>query len=84
MQPLLGRTFNETDQQSTGNRQALISEGLWRRRFGGQNSIIGSKLLLNEESLEVVGVLPRDVFNGVCFLRRVDVCGESDPGVEGE
>jgi putative ABC transport system permease protein len=69
MQPLLGRAFNESDQQSSGNRLALISEGLWRRRFGGQNSIIGSKLLLNEESFEVVGVLPRDFQ----FPERVDL-----------
>jgi len=69
MQPLLGRVFNETDQQSSGNRLALISEGLWRQRFGGQNSIIGSKLLLNEESVEVVGVLPRDFQ----FPERVDL-----------
>jgi len=69
MQPLLGRAFDKTDQQSTGNRQALISEGLWRRRFGGQNSIIGSRLVLNEESVEVVGVLPRDFQ----FPERVDL-----------
>jgi putative ABC transport system permease protein len=59
MQPVLGRTFNEGDQQSAGNRLAVIGEGLWQRRFGGDNSIIGSKLLLNDESFEVVGVMPR-------------------------
>jgi putative ABC transport system permease protein len=69
MQPLLGRAFNESDQQSSGNRLALISEGLWHRRFGGQNSIIGSRLLLNDESFEVVGVLPRDFQ----FPERVDL-----------
>jgi putative ABC transport system permease protein len=69
MQPLLGRAFSETDQQSSGNRLALISEGLWRRRFGSQNSIIGSRLLLNDESFEVVGVLPRDFQ----FPERVDL-----------
>src|ERR1700752_40708 len=60
MQPVLGRAFNESDKQSSGNRLALISEGLWRRRFGSDNSIIGSKLLLNDESFEVVGVMPQD------------------------
>ena len=69
MQPLLGRTFNESDQQSSGNRLALVSEGLWRRRFGGQNSIIGSRVLLNDESFEIVGVLPRDFQ----FPERVDL-----------
>ena len=69
MQPLLGRVFNETDQQSSGNRLAVIGEGLWRRRFGGQNSIIGSRLLLNDESFQIVGVMPRDFQ----FPDRVDL-----------
>lgn len=69
MQPLVGRAFNESDQQSSGNRLAVISEGLWRRRFGGQNSIIGSKLLLNDESFQVIGVMPGDFQ----FPERVDL-----------
>jgi len=69
MQPLLGRTFNQRDEQSSGNRLALISEGLWRRRFGGDNSIVGSKLQLNDESFQVVGVMPRDFQ----FPERVDL-----------
>src|SRR5690349_1529536 len=59
LQPILGRTFNEGDQQSVGNRLAVISEGLWQRRFGSNNGIIGSKLMLNDESFEVVGVMPQ-------------------------
>lgn len=69
MQPLLGRTFNVSDEQGAGNRLALISEGLWRRRFGGDNSIIGSRLLLNDESFQIVGVMPRDFQ----FPERVDL-----------
>ena len=69
MPPLIGRAFNETDQQGSGNRLAVISEGLWRRRFGGQNSIVGSKLTLNDESFQIVGVMPRDFQ----FPERVDL-----------
>jgi putative ABC transport system permease protein len=69
MPPLVGRAFNETDQQGTGNRLAVISEGLWRRRFGGQNSIVGSRVLLNDESFQIVGVMPRDFQ----FPERVDL-----------
>ncbi|MCA1627949.1 MAG: ABC transporter permease [Acidobacteria bacterium] len=69
MQPLLGRSFNESDEQGSGNRLALISEGLWRRRFGGDNTIIGSRLLLNDESFEVVGVMAQDFQ----FPERVDL-----------
>lgn len=69
LQPLHGRAFNETDQQAAGNRLAVISEGLWRRRFGADNGIIGSRLLLNDESVEVVGVMPRNFQ----FPERVDL-----------
>lgn len=69
MPPLLGRAFNESDEQSTGNRLAVISEGLWRRRFGSDNTIIGSRLMLNDESFQVVGVMPRDFQ----FPERVDL-----------
>ena len=60
MPPLLGRVFSPSDQQSSGNRLVLISENLWQRRFGSDNGIIGSKLSLNDESFEVIGVMPRD------------------------
>jgi len=69
LQPILGRAFNEGDQQSVGNRLAVISEGLWQRRFGSSNGIIGSRLQLNDESFEVVGVMPR-TFQ---FPERVDI-----------
>ena len=69
LQPILGRTFNEGDQQSVGNRLAVISEGLWQRRFGSNNGIIGSKLMLNDESFEVVGVMPQSFQ----FPERVDI-----------
>ena len=69
LQPVLGRAFNEVDQQSAGNRLAVISEGLWQRRFGSDHGIIGSRLLLNDESFEVVGVVPRDFQ----FPERVDL-----------
>src|SRR5215213_897471 len=69
LQPLLGRAFNEGDEQGSGNRLALIGEGLWRRRFGADNGIIGSRLLLNDESFEVVGVMPQDFQ----FPERVDL-----------
>jgi putative ABC transport system permease protein len=69
MQPVIGRAFNEGDQQGVGNRLAVISEGLWQRRFGRDHGIIGSKLLLNDETFEVVGVMPRDFQ----FPERVDL-----------
>jgi putative ABC transport system permease protein len=38
---------------------AIIAHDLWRRSFGGRDSAIGSKVRLNQTTVEIVGVLPR-------------------------
>ena len=38
---------------------AIISDGLWRRRFGGDPDVLGKTLGLNERSWTIVGVMPR-------------------------
>jgi putative ABC transport system permease protein len=40
----------------------MISHGLWQRRFGGAAGVIGRTVTLNDESYEVVGVLPRNFY----------------------
>src|SRR5581483_7257175 len=51
--PSIGRGFNATDQQAV-----LLSDGLWRRRFGGDPSIVGRDVTLSGASYRVVGVMP--------------------------
>ena len=55
--PRLGRLFYEGDAAS-GERVALISEGLWTRRFGRADDIIGRRLSIDDEPHVIVGVLP--------------------------
>jgi len=56
--PIAGRTF--TDAEDRSNVQvAVISYGLWQRRFGGQPAAIGSPILMNGNRFEVIGVMPR-------------------------
>ncbi len=43
-----------------GARPVVISHGLWQRRFGGERGAVGSTLVLNDEPVRVVGVLPRE------------------------
>jgi predicted permease len=56
VQPMLGRTFTE-DEDNNGVRVALISHGLWQRRFGGAPGIVGRKIVMNDEAYEVIGVM---------------------------
>ncbi len=59
VKPGLGRIFLLEEDQPGHNRVALISHGLWQRRFGSDPEIIGRSLMLNGQSLTIVGVLPR-------------------------
>jgi len=57
--PAIGRTFTpEEDLPSAGRRAALLSYGFWQRRFGGSRDVLGRVLTVNDETIEVVGVLP--------------------------
>jgi putative ABC transport system permease protein len=53
--PLLGRTFVPEDADSA---VAVLSYGLWQRRFGGQPSVVGQPITLNDETYIVIGVMP--------------------------
>ena len=57
---MIGHTFTPEQEQDASARFAVLSHGLWERRFGSDASIVGSSLLLNGESFTVVGVMPRD------------------------
>src|SRR5262245_31063279 len=54
----LGRTFEPTDEEGDA-RVAVLTYGLWQRRFGGDTSIVGRDIILNGAAYRVVGVLPR-------------------------
>ena len=56
--PLIGRWFTEDEDRRGGPRLAVISEGLWRRRFGGAASAIGRDVQVDGELYTVVGVAP--------------------------
>ena len=57
--PLLGRTF--TQQEDEENQQvAVLSYGMWQRRFHGDGNVLGSKILLYRKPYTVIGVMPRD------------------------
>ena len=60
-QPALGRVFTE-DEDDKGVRVAVISHGLWQRRFGGASDIVGRKISVNDEAYEVIGVMPQSFY----------------------
>ncbi len=53
----LGRAFAEGDAQGDG-KQVVLSDGLWRRRFGGRPDVVNSTTTLDGHDMTIVGVAP--------------------------
>jgi predicted permease len=54
----LGRTFDPHDATPGYNLEVMMSDGLWRREFGGDPHILGKTLRLDNDDYHVVGVMP--------------------------
>jgi putative ABC transport system permease protein len=66
----MGRDFRESDDVPHCKKVALISDGLWKRRFGGSRNVIGQSIMLDGVQREIIGVLPANVQ----FPRKAQVC----------
>jgi predicted permease len=56
--PALGRVFTQEEDSPNGEPVVILSDGLWRRRFGADEKIVGRAVLLNSREHIVVGVMP--------------------------
>jgi len=56
--PLLGRTFNAEESRPKAPRVMVLSEALWRRRFGADRAIVGRAVPVAGGTARVVGVMP--------------------------
>ena len=59
IQPIAGRVFTGDEDQPGGQKVAVISERLWRKRLGADPSIVGQPLRINGAPYVVVGVMPK-------------------------
>jgi putative ABC transport system permease protein len=58
VQPAIGRAFLAEEDQAKKENVAILSEGLWKRRFGADPKIIGTQVVINSLPRTVVGVMP--------------------------
>ena len=58
IQPALGRWFSEDDDRPDAAETAILSDGYWQRRFGGDPGVIGRAITVDGRPREVIGVMP--------------------------
>jgi putative ABC transport system permease protein len=58
VQPTIGRVFSAEEDRPGGPPVALISYGLWQKRFGGHSNAIGQTLNFDGRSYSIIGVMP--------------------------
>ena len=57
--PQVGRSFSVGDGTPGSERVVLISDAVWRRRFGGEADVLGQRIKFNETDYTIIGVMPR-------------------------
>src|SRR6266851_9209941 len=58
VKPALGRSFAAEEDRPSASPVCIISDGLWRRRFGSDPALVGKPITLSGASYTVIGVLP--------------------------
>ena len=89
VKPLLGRDFLAEDDRPGATPTVILSSGLWSRRFGNDESIIGKTIALNDQRYTIVGVTPPDFEFGMAADVSIPIglsaerfkARGSDPGI---
>ncbi len=63
VEPALGRAFESADDRPGGPNVTILSHALWERRFGGDSTIIGRTITLDDAAHVVIGVMPENFEN---------------------
>ncbi|CAN5693702.1 ABC transporter permease [soil metagenome] len=73
VRPVYGRAFTGENEVEGRDRVVVLSDGLWRRRFGADPNIVGRTIPLEGAAYEVAGVMPADFQYPVGSLRPTDL-----------
>lgn len=58
VQPAIGRAFLPGEDEPGREREVILSDRLWKRRFGGLTSVVGTTVRFDDENYTVIGVMP--------------------------
>ncbi|HEY7235592.1 MAG TPA: ABC transporter permease [Gemmatimonadaceae bacterium] len=83
--PILGRTFSRDEDQKGAARTAVLSEALWRSRFGSDPTVIGRQITIDGRAHTVIGVAPSAAATRATdiWLPLIPENGEDDPSNRG-
>src|SRR5215467_13305516 len=73
VKPLAGRTFMAGEDEIGATPVALISEGLWRRKFSAAQDVVGRNIVLGAKSYTVVGIIPSSFHLNIPSFREADI-----------
>ena len=73
VKPVIGRVFQSEEDRLGGAPVALISGGLWKRKFGSSPEVLGKSLTLNATDYTIIGVIPASFYYGGYNFQRSDV-----------
>jgi predicted permease len=78
--PASGRNFTSAESVGAGRPAVIVSDTFWRGRMGASLSAVGSRLMLNGESFEVVGITPKGFFfpDTNSQILQISPCGMSN------
>jgi predicted permease len=74
--PLLGRTFSESEEHLGADNVAVLSYSFWRRRFGADPGTLGRSITLNQKAYTIIGVMPASFqfpIPGTPFTERAEL-----------
>jgi putative ABC transport system permease protein len=69
--PVLGRSFNAEEERPGGDRVVIVSEKLWKRRFGGDPGLLGKEVRLGGEPYTVIGIMPPGFYGDIWMPLRL-------------
>jgi predicted permease len=72
VEPMMGRTFNASDDQAGADPVVVLSHRFWQSRFAGDRAIVGRQVRLDGQTTTVVGVMP-DGFDYPLFWGTIDI-----------
>src|SRR5262245_13529618 len=59
--PVIGRGFTDADDQKGAEPVALLANGMWKKRYGGDPSVLGRTVKANSKVVTIIGVMKPDM-----------------------